>query len=263
MLNHFKIMKLLVACLIALSSLVTCNALADTVLVTGANRGIGLEFVKQYADRGYTVIATARKPQDAKELIELAGNNSKITIEKLDVTSDKDIQVLADKYRSVPIDILINNAGIYGNPEGQALGSFDFSLYEKIMSVNMLGPLKVTEAFVGNVKQSGQKKIITLASGLGSVSRSSRFPGHIFYKSSKAAILMAMGSIQAGLKREGVIVAMISPGVVRTKMLEDSGFKGPALSPQESVKAMLKNIDGLTTQVTAQAIQYDGSLIPW
>ncbi len=118
-------MKILVGALLSLLSIT--SALAETVLITGTNRGIGLEFVKQYAERGATVIATARRPADAKELIALAAQHPNVTIEALDVTDVSAIEALAKKYQGKPIDILINNAGTLGDVPKQTIGGLDQS----------------------------------------------------------------------------------------------------------------------------------------
>ena len=140
------------------------HAQNPTVLVTGSNRGIGLEFVKQYAAEGWFVIATTRRPFQADQLQQLARNNNNITIEKLDVTSDEHLKTLAEKYKQRPIDVLINNAGVSGDfrGPGQHFGSLDYTTVATFMSVNVVGPIRVAEAFYENVKMSRQKKIIAI-----------------------------------------------------------------------------------------------------
>ena len=137
-----------------------------TVLITGGNRGLGLEFARQYAARGWTVIATARNPDEALELRELAIRDG-VTIERLDVLDREAIAALAARYEGKPIDLLINNAGIGGDPALQALGSFDYELFEEAMAVNVYGPLAVSEAFLANVAASRHKKIVAITSGWG------------------------------------------------------------------------------------------------
>src|SRR5262245_5057975 len=138
-----------------------------TVLITGGNRGLGLEFARQYAASGWTVIATARDPEAAADLRELALDTRRVTIERLDVLDRDAIVALAKRYEGKPIDLLINNAGIGGDPALQSLGSFDYELFEEAMAVNVYGPLAVSEAFLANVAASRQKKIVAIPSGWG------------------------------------------------------------------------------------------------
>ena len=128
------------------------------VLVTGANRGLGFEFTRQYAERGAKIIATARKPDQADALNALAANNDDITVEKLDVTDHDNIEALAEKYVDVPIDILLNNAGIGGGIENQLFGKMDYATFDQVMAVNVKGPIKMCEAFRKNVEASELKK---------------------------------------------------------------------------------------------------------
>jgi len=129
---------------------------SPTVLITGSNRGIGLEFAKQYAEKGWKVIATARTPEKAGDLKQLAKAYPKLVIEQLDVADESSIAALAKKYQGKPIDVLINNAGILGDTIVQKVGQFDFRELDKVMAVNLLGPLRVSQAFVDNVAASKQ-----------------------------------------------------------------------------------------------------------
>ncbi len=144
------------------------DADAPTVLITGSNRGIGLEFARQYAVKGWNVIATTRNPDSADELNAIADAHSNLIVETLDVTDLSGIAALAEKYEGTGIDVLINNAGILGNVETQELGQFDYANFQQIMAVNTFGPLAVSQAFLDHVSASDQKKIVTLASGQGS-----------------------------------------------------------------------------------------------
>ena len=155
-------MNRLIAVAVMCAGLVAPNVQAATVLVTGSNRGIGLEFVKQYAAQGWTVIATTRHPAEAKELNELAAKNKKITVEKMDLLDVDGIKALAAKYKGKPIDLLLNNAGYLGDAPGQTLGSFDKKTFEQVFGTNVFGTLSVTEAFKDNVIASQQKKIVDL-----------------------------------------------------------------------------------------------------
>ena len=154
--------------------LFTDLAYAKTVLVTGSNRGMGLEFVIQYAEKGWNVIATSRSPSDDFELIDLAKKNPKIQVEQMDVTNTNQIQMLAKKYENQPIDLLINNAGMSGDREKQAWGQIDQNEFEKLISINVFGALKVTEAFAQNISMGEDKKIIAISSVAGSISSMGR-----------------------------------------------------------------------------------------
>ena len=242
---------------------VSAQKTVPTVLITGANRGIGLAFSKQYAEKNWRVIATARKPEKAEDLKKLAARHSNVIIEQLDVTSDKQVAALAAKYKGQPIDVLLNNAGYFGSTESQQFGQFDFALLDTIMDVNAAGPLRMAQAFVSNVELSQQKKVVTIGSGLGSMTIASGMPRHYFYKMSKVAMAMSMASLRSELSRQGVIVAMLSPGQVDTRMLRSSGFRGKALSTTESVSSMIKLIESLTADMPATVINYNGERLPW
>ncbi len=137
-------------------------AAADTVLITGANAGIGLEFAKEYAAKSWTVIATHHRSTTPPELVALAAQYKNVRVEKMDVSRKDDIDAVAGKLKGVPIDLVINNAGVYsGAPTAQNFGEFDYSLFDTIMAVNVRGPLMVMEAFVDNVKASHQKKFVS------------------------------------------------------------------------------------------------------
>lgn len=193
------------------------SAQCATVLITGASRGIGLEFTKRYAEQGWDVIATARSPQDDELLQALAEAHDNIRIETLDVTDHDGIDALAEKLRGTAIDVLINNAGISGGRNTQEFGAIDYSVFDAVMNVNVLGPLKVTEAFLDHVAASEQKKIINISSSEGRLSlvRGSRQP---FYRASKSALNMVMQNVamHPTVKEAGVIIGILTPGFVDT-----------------------------------------------
>jgi NAD(P)-dependent dehydrogenase (short-subunit alcohol dehydrogenase family) len=233
-----------------------------TVLITGGNRGLGLEFARQYAARGWTVIATARDVDGAVELRELATTTGRVTIERLDVLDRDGIAALAKRYEGKPIDLLINNAGIGGDPALQSLGSFDYALFEEAMAVNVYGPLAISEAFLANVQASRHKKIVAITSGWGVFSLP-RPPGPYFYRASKAALNMAMHALATDLRDEQVIVGLVAPGAADTALRRQLQGNTPAPTAAESVAAMLEVIDGLTLENSVQPINFDGSVLPW
>ena len=190
---------------------------AATVLITGSSRGIGLEFAKRYAEQGWDVIATARSPEDDEHLQALAAAHKNVRLETLDVTDHAGIDALAEKLRGTAIDVLINNAGISGGRNTQEFGAIDYSVFNDVMHINVLGPLKVTEAFLGHVAASEQKKIINISSSEGrhSLVRGSRQP---FYRASKSALNMVMQNvaIHPRVQETGVIIGILTPGFVDT-----------------------------------------------
>ena len=238
------------------------SALADTtVLVTGSNRGLGFEFARQYAERGYKVIATARNPNKAEALQSLAADNPNIVIEELDVTDLEAIESLAEKYEGVPIDILINNAGVTGDPfKTQMLGKIDYAVFDTVMHVNVLGPLKIAESFLEHVAASEQKKIISVSSSMGSIAKT--FGTGYFYRSSKAALNMAMATLAKEVKSKGIAVGLVNPGPTATDMMKEFD-NGGLRDPVEATADMIRNIDTVTTENTGIFLQYDGTVLPW
>jgi NAD(P)-dependent dehydrogenase (short-subunit alcohol dehydrogenase family) len=234
-----------------------------TILITGSNRGLGLEFARQYAALDWNVIATCRDPDSAKELQQLASQHDQVTIERLDVTSDDQVAELAKLYSDQPIDVLLNNAGIYGTLAQQTLGSFDYEELKQVFDVNTIGSLRVSQAFLDNVLASEQKKLISLGGGMGTQSIGRLFGGHYFIKMSKAAHLMAMGVMQTDLKDTEIMIVMISPGRVDTQLMRDSGWTGSSISAQESASLVITRIAELEPEMNGRLILYNGRIIPW
>lgn len=236
---------------------------SGTVLVTGANRGIGLEFARQYAERGWSVIATARKPAEAAELAALARKHPTLRVEQLDVADDASIAALAGRLKAQPIDVLINNAGLLGDVPKQTAGSFDRDEFGYVMSVNAFGALRLSEALKPNLLAGARKQVFALTSGLGSSALTERRGGFYAYRMSKAALNIGFRALAADWRGAGIMVGLIAPGMVETPLLRQSGFPGRGISPEESVTGMLKVIDGMTLENNGKAINYDGSVIPW
>ncbi|MGI9291651.1 MAG: SDR family oxidoreductase [Gammaproteobacteria bacterium] len=236
---------------------------SPTVLITGSNRGLGLAFARHYSAEGWNVIATARKPEKADELNALAASNPKVVVEQLDVTDLNRIKQLAVDYQNQPIDVLINNAAILGDLEGQQFGTLDYDQFELTMAVNVYGPMAMAEAFKQHVAASEQKKIITLTSGLGSLTLMSKMQGMTYYRISKSGVNMGMRAIRANLKQEGIIVAIVAPGMVQTQLLADSGYRGKALTPEESAAGLYEIINELSLDDKGKPTNVDGAVIPW
>ena len=245
-------------------------AQAQTVLITGSNRGIGLEFAKQYADRGWTVIATHRRDTTPDTLAALEGQYPDVRAEKLDVTDHGSIDALAEKLAGMPIDVLINNAGITGDftkPRPQSLGTLDYDMAVHFFRTNALGALKVSEAFLDNVAASDQKKIVAISSLAGSFEGESGGKGGIYwYRSSKAALNMMMVGVAADSKRKGITAALLSPGTVKVEkiaeMVERAGIKG-FIEPSESIAGMIQVIENLTPDDSGAFIRYTGERQPF
>ena len=237
-----------------------------TVLITGGNRGIGLEFVKQYAEDGWNVIATARNPKKAKELKALAETHSNIVIEQLDVTDHTRIEWLADIYKDQPIDVLLNNAGLTPKYASafQRVKGVDFDTASKSFEVNAAGPLKMAQAFMPHVEASEQKKIIVISSKAGSFDASPKMPMMYSYRASKAALNMFMYALAFETPKKGITLVLLSPGQVNT-MDENSGIKQPnTIEPPESVGKMRAIIAGLTLEDNGRFINYaDGQDVGW
>ena len=225
-----------------------------TVLITGANRGLGLEFARQYAADGWRIIATCRDPLKAQGLAPLPGN---IEVHTLDVTDNTQIQALAKTLKKEPIDLLLNNAGIYG-PRPAKLGGIDYAAWADVMRVNAMSPLKVSECFLDHIVAGDMKKIVTISSKMGSMGDNDA-GGSYIYRSSKAALNAVMKCLSIDLKPRGISVAVMHPGWVRTDMGGPTGL----IDADESVTGMRQVIDGLNLQKTGHFYNYDGTEIPW
>ena len=236
-----------------------------TVLITGSNRGIGLAFVRHYVEAGWNVLATARTPASAAELNTLAEGYEHLLIEQLDVTDDERIKALAAAYSGTPIDVLINNAGIYGGDAEQTLGTLDAQTFHEVMAVNVLAPMKMAEAFTGHVAASRQKKFVSITSGAGSVSRETVSTGGAYYSISKSALNMAMRKVGAELAERSIVVALVAPGPVVTDMLQTNrpSLVPRANTPEDSAAGMAAVIEGLDASYDGRPLSFDGSVVAW
>lgn len=224
-----------------------------TVLITGAARGLGLEFTKLYAARGWKVLACARKPDGLK------GIKGDVQHHALEVTDYKAVKALARELEGEAIDVLICNAGVGGSrgDGGQDLGAFDPAEWRRIFEINTLAPLMMAEAFAEHVARSQQKKLIAITSILGSLANNNG--GRYFYRASKTALNMEWNCLAMDLADRGVICVALHPGWVQT----DMGGSGAPLTIDQSVPAMVKTIDGFTTKHNGRYIQYDGAELAW
>ena len=241
----------------------TSAGYVPTVLVTGANRGIGLELTRQYAARGWQVIGTARKPSEAKELNALAAaSEGRVIVEALDVMDLAAIDALAKKYEGKPVDILFNNAGVTGGGENQQFAkNMKWELFDVVFSTNVVGPLKMAEAFLPNLLAGQQKKISNVSSSQGSIGSTKTGTLYI-YRSSKAALNMVMKNLANQLKSKSIAVALIDPGPVDTDMMASLPKK--MLRPVTTAGSDLIRItDQLSMENTGTYWTFDGTVLPW
>jgi NAD(P)-dependent dehydrogenase (short-subunit alcohol dehydrogenase family) len=229
-----------------------------STLITGANRGLGLEFARQYLADGWQVYAACRDPQSASDLRRLAdANDQKLRIIALDVTDSTSVKAAVAELEGRAIDVLINNAGV-GGSRGQAIGNIDYEAWARVLDVNTLGAMRVAEAFVDNVAQSERKLIVTLSSGMGSITDNTS-GGAFAYRSSKAAVNMVMRSLAIDLAPRGITCVVVNPGWVLT----DMGGPHATLTPAESVTRLRRLIETLGTAQSGKFFNYDGREYAW
>jgi NAD(P)-dependent dehydrogenase (short-subunit alcohol dehydrogenase family) len=237
-----------------------------TVLITGANRGIGLEFTRQYVDDGWTVMACCRDPagDGALELRAIKeGANERVYIERMDMLNHGSIDAVAEKYKGTAIDVLLNNAGIIGpvpirdHLYAQHFGTIDYDVWDTVIRTNTFAPVKMAEAFAANVIASDQKKIITLSSTVGSLQedRTAAF----CYCTSKTAVTKAVQLMSEVLRDKSVIAMAFCPGYVKTRM----GVGGATVEIPDSVTGMRGLIDGFTMNDTGSFRRFNGDTVAW
>lgn len=231
----------------------------STVLVTGANRGLGLELVRQYAAAGWDVIACARAPQKAAELGRLAGGSQgRIEIQALDVTDFGAIGALASKLDERAIDVLINNAGAMGT-RGNGFGSSDFTAWDHLFHVNAFAPMKMAEAFAEHLARGTHKKLVSISTIMASMAKN-QLGGFYAYRASKAALNAIMVSLALDLgRRHGLLAVALHPGWVRT----DMGGSRADIDVATSVSGMRRVIASLDREHSGRFWSYDGSELPW
>ncbi|WP_414530226.1 SDR family oxidoreductase [Nodularia chucula] len=219
-----------------------------TYLVTGANRGIGLEFCHQLKERGECVIAVCRSASE--EL-----NNLGISLEtNVDITSDESVSNLVERLDGEPIDVLINNAGIV---ERTSLANLDFESIRRQFEVNAVGSLRITQALLPNLRKGS--KVIIMTSRMGSIEDNTS-GGSYGYRMSKVALSMAGKSLSVDLKPQGIAVAILHPGLVKTRM---TNFTNSGITPEQSVKGLLTRIEELNLENTGTFWHSNGEVLPW
>jgi NAD(P)-dependent dehydrogenase (short-subunit alcohol dehydrogenase family) len=229
-----------------------------TVLITGSNRGIGLALARQYAGDGWRVLATCRDPDHAKALRDVAAAGEAVSIHRLDVTGDAGIRDLAAALEGTAIDVLFNNAGVMGPRGGQNFGAVDHAAWLGVLEVNLLGPVRIAEAFVDHVAASGLRTIAVVSSTLGSIAENAS-GGYYLYRTSKAAVNMAVRCMAASLRSRGITLVTLHPGWVRT----DMGGPAAAVSPEQSAAGLRRVVAGLRPRDSGRFLRYDGTENPW
>ncbi|NOJ22729.1 SDR family oxidoreductase [Vibrio coralliilyticus] len=224
-----------------------------TVLITGANRGIGLSLVKNYLAQGWQVHATYRSEKSSQDLLELEGGN--LTCHPLDVA---DYQGLSEFANTLPaLDVLINNAGYYG-PKGYGFGNTDIDEWRKVLEINTIAPLKLVEALFPNLQRGQLKKIACLSSKVGSMTENTSGGGYI-YRSSKAALNSVVKSLSNDLSSQDFTVLALHPGWVQTEM----GGPNALIDTQTSAAGLVEVIESADISRSGEFINYDGTALPW
>lgn len=226
-------------------------------VVTGANRGLGLEFTRQLVERGAQVIATARSPGRAEALEGLG-----VRVEALDVGSAGSVAELAHRLDGAPVDVLINNAAVQGGQ--QSMATLDLGVVQRCFEVNSLGPIRVVQALLDNLRGGESKLIVNITSQLGSLGLN--FPegrrpvgGYTAYRTSKAALNMLTQNLARELGGEGFTCVLLHPGWVRT----DMGGPHAPVSPRDSVRGMLRVLDRVSPDDNGRFLDFEGKTLPW
>lgn len=235
----------------------------STVLVTGANRGLGLEFVRQYAADGWSVLATARDLEKAQELKRRVEQHRTVSAHVLDIADDGSIEELVDQLDGKTIDVVIHNSGIYPQ-KGQKFGEIDYDGWSEALETNLYGPMRLTEALVENVAASERKQIAAISSSMASLRAvqggSVATAGVAYqYRTSKTGLNMAMSILAKELAPRGISVVMIDPGWVKT----DMGGPNAQLTPEQSIAGIRKVLAGDPMEISGKFIGYDGVVRPW
>jgi NAD(P)-dependent dehydrogenase (short-subunit alcohol dehydrogenase family) len=228
-----------------------------SILITGTNKGIGLEFVKHYLKNNQKVIATCRNKKSAKDLLELKNTTSNLSLVELDVSNPNSINEFASKITDQPIDTFINNAGVFG-PRNNEFENFNAKEWLDVFNINTIAPLLITQKILKNLRLGKNKKLVFISSKVGSIEENTG-GGMYIYRSSKTALNQVIKSLSIDFKDENFIVAALHPGWVQT----DMGGPNALIDKKTSVKGMAEVIDSLVLKNSGRFYNYDGSSIPW
>ena len=228
-----------------------------TILITGCNRGIGLELTRQFSADGWQVIATCRNPAAAWELSDLAAEQGNIQVHALDVTDYGQLAALAKQLEDTPLDVLLSNAGYYG-PKGVSFGHVDVEEWRRVLEINTIAPYKLVEAFHGHLLAGSRKVVGVISSKVGSITDNSSGGGYL-YRSSKTAVNQVVKSLSVDLADDGIAVLAFHPGWVQT----DMGGPNALIPAAESVRGLKQQLTGAGCENSGHFYNYDGSEIPW
>jgi NAD(P)-dependent dehydrogenase (short-subunit alcohol dehydrogenase family) len=234
-----------------------------TVLITGANRGLGLEFVRQYTADGWQVAATVRDPKKAHELKHIAAKQSNISVHTLDLINEKSVKDLAKALDGKAIDLLIHNAGLYPR-EGQKIGEISYDGWREAMETNLFGTMRVTEVLLENVAASERKQIAAISTSMSSLRAvqggSVAMAGTSYqYRTSKTALNMAFSILAKELEPRGISVVLLDPGWVKT----DMGGSRAQFTPEQSISGMRKVLARAPMEISGKFLAWDGSERAW
>lgn len=249
----WKLVSILTLC--AVSSFTVETWAADskgTVLITGANRGIGLGLAQHFSEAGFKVIGTARNPEKAVELKETGAR-----VEQLDVTDQASVDEMAKRLAGTPIDILINNAGVKGK-DSKDMASVDVDNIEWILNVNTLGPVRVMKALFPNVQSGQRKTIVNISSTMGSIERNT-WGCCAGYRASKTALNSINKTFAVDMGGQGVTFVVMHPGYVQT----DMNAGGGNITPDQSASGLIKVITGLDSTDNGKFYDWQGNELPW
>ena len=228
----------------------------ETVLITGANRGIGLEFVKYYSQFSKRVIACCRSPEKASELKVLDGLHDNLEIHTLDVCNSLHISALKNAFHGQSIDLLINNAALYGS--NRSATTLDNALWQQVFEVNVMAPIQIAYALSNNLSLSSNAVVANISSKMGSITQNDS-GGAIIYRSSKAALNAATKSFAIDHAEHGISCVLLHPGWVQT----DMGGKNALIDATHSVNGMTKVLENLQINAKFNFYDYEGTSIPW
>ncbi|AMX02175.1 SDR family oxidoreductase [Microbulbifer thermotolerans] len=231
--------------------------MSGTILITGSNRGIGLEVSRQFASEGWRVLACCRDLSNADLLRALSEQYANVRLLPLDVTDHQAVAALGRTLQDESIDILLNNAGYYG-PKGVGFGNVDFDEWRRVLETNTIAPYVMAETFADKVAASGRRVIAVLSSKVGSIADNTSGGGYI-YRSSKTAVNQVVKSLSIDLRDRGISVIALHPGWVKTAM----GGPNALISVEESAAGLKRVLLNASLENSGRFINYDGSEIPW
>jgi len=230
---------------------------SPTILITGANRGIGLELTEQFAADGWAVLACCRNPVEAEALQGLSGQYSSIEIHALDVTDYAQMTALSKQLGERAIDVLLSNAGIYG-PRGHGFGEVDAAEWREVLEVNSVAPMMLVQAFVEQVAASQHKLVAVVSSKMGSIADNGS-GGSYIYRSSKTTVNQVVKCLSIDLAPRDISVITLHPGWVQT----DMGGANAEISVADSASGLKRILESAGLAQSGQFLEYDGNPIPW